>query len=61
MLFRSRAAPRDAFLTSKSVAYLQRSGQLGDLDFILKHFDDVDIPGKVVANGGTTQAVAART
>jgi len=58
---RWRAAPHDAFLTSKSVAYLKRSGQLGDLDFILEHFDDVEIPGKVVANGDTARAVAART
>jgi 2-phosphosulfolactate phosphatase len=57
---RWRGAPHDAFLMSKSVAYLQRSGQLRDLDFILEHFDDVQIPGKVVANGGTTRAVAAR-
>ena len=55
-----RAAPPDAFLTSRSVAYLERSGQLHDLDFILKHFDDVETPGKVVANGDTTRAIAAR-
>ena len=40
------------------MAYLQRSGQLRDLDFILSHFDDVDIPGKVSAHGDTTLAVA---
>jgi 2-phosphosulfolactate phosphatase len=55
---RWRSAPHDAFLTSQSVAYLQRSGQLCDLDFILSHFDDVDIPGKVTAHGDTTLAVA---
>ena len=43
---------------SPSVDYLQRSGQLRDLDFILSHFDDVDTPGKVSANGDTTLAVA---
>lgn len=55
---RWRGASRDAFLLSQSVAYLQRSGQLRDLDFILSHFDDVDTPGKVSANGDTTFAVA---
>jgi 2-phosphosulfolactate phosphatase len=55
---RWRGASRDAFLVSPSVSYLQRSGQLRDLDFILSHFDDVDTPGKVSANGDTTFAVA---
>jgi 2-phosphosulfolactate phosphatase len=55
---RWRAAPHDAFLTSRSVAYLRRSGQLRDLDFILSHFDDVDTPGRISANGDTTHAVA---
>jgi 2-phosphosulfolactate phosphatase len=47
-----------AFLTSKSVAYLQRSAQLDDLDFILSHFDDVKTPSKVRANEITAFAVA---
>jgi 2-phosphosulfolactate phosphatase len=55
---RWRAAPHDAFLVSQSVAYLQRSGQLRDLDFILSHFDDVDTPGKVSANQDTARALA---
>lgn len=55
---RWRGVPTDAFHTSKSVAYLRRSGQLRDLDFILSHFDDVDTPGKVSATGETTLAVA---
>jgi 2-phosphosulfolactate phosphatase len=55
---RWRGAPRNAFLMSQSVAYLQRSGQMRDLDFILSHFDDVDTPGKVSANGETALAVA---
>ena len=55
---RWRGAPREAFLKSPSVDYLRRSGQLRDLDFILSHFDDVDTPGKVSANGDTTLAVA---
>ena len=54
-----RDAPHDAFLMSQSVAYLHRSGQSRDLDFILSHFDDVHTSGKVVANGDTTRAVAA--
>ena len=36
----SGAAP-DAFIGSKSVEYLRRSGQLRDLDFILSHMDDL--------------------
>jgi 2-phosphosulfolactate phosphatase len=55
---RWRGAPHDAFRMSKSVAYLKRSGQLRDLDFILSHFDDVDTPGRVSANRDTTFAVA---
>jgi 2-phosphosulfolactate phosphatase len=55
---RWRGAPHDAFLMSQSVAYLRKSGQLRDLDFILNHFDDVHIPGRVSANGDTTFAVA---
>ena len=53
---RWRGAPRDAFLMSQSVAYLHRSGQLRDLDFVLNHFDDVSTPGKVRANGYATLA-----
>src|SRR5829696_2138080 len=34
--------PVDAFLGSKSVEYLTRSGQMSDLHFILEHIDDVD-------------------
>ena len=55
---RWRSAPPDAFLMSKSVAYLHRSGQLDDLEFILSHFDDVDSAGKVSANKVTPFAVA---
>ena len=53
-------ASHGAFLMSRSVAYLQRSGQLRDLDFILRHLDDVSAPGRIVASGDTTCAVAAR-
>jgi 2-phosphosulfolactate phosphatase len=34
-------APVEAFLVSNSVAYLKRSGQLHDLDFVLAHIDDL--------------------
>jgi 2-phosphosulfolactate phosphatase len=33
-------APVTAFLVSRSVAYLQATNQLDDLDFILDHVDD---------------------
>jgi 2-phosphosulfolactate phosphatase len=39
---RWRGAPPDAFVGSKSVEYLRRSGQLKDLDFILEHRDDLN-------------------
>jgi 2-phosphosulfolactate phosphatase len=32
----------DAFLKSKSVEYLRSTAQLGDLNFILEHIDDLD-------------------
>jgi len=35
------AAPEDACLCSKSAEYLNRSGQTRDLDFTLKHVDDL--------------------
>ena len=35
-------APSDAFVEGKSVAYLRRTGQLADLQFILEHVDDLD-------------------
>jgi 2-phosphosulfolactate phosphatase len=38
---RWRNAPVEAFLISNSVAYLRRSGQLRDLDFVLAHIDDL--------------------
>ena len=36
------AAPNDAWLESRSVAYLRDSGQLADLDYVLEHIDDLD-------------------
>ena len=49
----SGAAP-EACLVSNSVKYLRRTGQLADLDFVLSHINDVDLPfaiseGEVVA------------
>jgi 2-phosphosulfolactate phosphatase len=35
-------APAEAITRSKSVAYLQRTGQLADLDFVLSHVEDLD-------------------
>jgi len=35
-------APPSACMTSKSVDYLRRTGQLKDLEFILKHVSDLD-------------------
>jgi 2-phosphosulfolactate phosphatase len=55
---RWRKAPYDAFLISRSVAYLERSGQLRDLDFILRHFDDLDVASRVTADEATALAVA---
>lgn len=37
-----KGAPAAACLPSRSVAYLRRSRQLKDLDFILAHLDDLD-------------------
>jgi 2-phosphosulfolactate phosphatase len=56
---RWHGAPREAFLMSSSVDYLRRSSQLDDLHFILSHFDDVDIAGKVTPDGIAALAVAA--
>lgn len=38
---RWRNAPVEALLVSNSVAYLRRSGQTRDLDFVLAHIDDL--------------------
>jgi 2-phosphosulfolactate phosphatase len=42
MIARWSGAPADAFLGSESVSYLRRTGQLDDLDFIVRHVDDLD-------------------
>jgi 2-phosphosulfolactate phosphatase len=55
---RWKDSPQDAFLMSRSVDYLRRSGQLRDLSFILGHFDDIDFACKLGANEVTSLAVA---
>ena len=40
---RWRGAPPEACRVSRSAAYLERSGQLHDLDFILSHVNDLDM------------------
>ena len=42
LIERWSGAPPDAFLQSRSVAFLRETGQLDDLAFILQHFDDLD-------------------
>jgi 2-phosphosulfolactate phosphatase len=50
-------AANDAFLGSKSVEYLRRTGQLDDLEFVLSHVDDL---AEVYAlEGDELQRVAA--
>lgn len=41
LIRRWRNAPIEDMLVSNSVAYLKRSGQLHDLDFVLAHIDDL--------------------
>jgi hypothetical protein len=36
--------------TGNSVAYLRRSGQLRDFDFIVAHVDDLDLVGAIEGN-----------
>jgi 2-phosphosulfolactate phosphatase len=42
IMARWRGAPAEAFLGSRSIEYLRRTGQLDDLEFILDHVDDID-------------------
>ena len=53
---RWRNAPVDSLLVSNSVAYLRRSGQLRDLDFILARIDDV--PAVFKLQGGEVVMVS---
>jgi 2-phosphosulfolactate phosphatase len=55
---RWRGSGHNAFLESRSVDYLHRSGQLQDLNFILSHFDDIDMPCKLRVSEVTSLAVA---
>jgi len=57
LISRWSGARQDAFLDSKSVAYLRASGQLHDLDFILAHFDDLNAVF-AVRQGEITMATA---
>jgi len=52
---RWRHEPAEAILQSKSVTYLQDSGQVADLDFILAHVDDLD-DVHVVSDGEVVRA-----
>jgi 2-phosphosulfolactate phosphatase len=58
---RWRDAPPAACLCSQSVAFLRRTGQLSDLDFILGHIDD--LPGVFEIRDGEVRMVpsSART
>lgn len=65
MTARWQSAPVQALLVSKSAAYLQRTHQLDDLEFVLSHVRDLDLvcgfeQGEVVAvNRKATQVEAA--
>ncbi|HXA52511.1 MAG TPA: 2-phosphosulfolactate phosphatase [Candidatus Acidoferrum sp.] len=58
---RWRDAPPAACLCSRSVAFLRRTGQLSDLDFILGHIDD--LPGVFEIRNGEVRMIpsTART
>ena len=60
LVSRWRAAPRSGFLMSHSVDYLKRTGQLRDLDFILSHFDDLDIVCRLHSGKSYPTAIAAK-
>jgi 2-phosphosulfolactate phosphatase len=47
---RWHGAPAAACGTGNSVAYLRRSGQLGDFDFVTSHVDDLDIACSIGGN-----------
>lgn len=50
------AQPVEACLISNSVKYLRRTGQLEDLDFVMHHINDVDLP--FVISGGEVVVLA---
>jgi 2-phosphosulfolactate phosphatase len=53
---RWHGASVEAFASSRSVDYLERTGQIADLDFIMSHLDDVNSSFSVVA-GEVVQGV----
>ena len=63
---RWRGAPATACESGNSVAYLRRSGQLRDFEFIVSHVDDIDLACSIEGNelvsrplmAGATTAVA---
>jgi 2-phosphosulfolactate phosphatase len=62
---RWRGQPVEAFLPSQSVAYLERTNQLRDLDFILAHVDDLEAvflleDDRVVMRGAPEERRASR-
>jgi 2-phosphosulfolactate phosphatase len=59
LIERWRGVPQKGFLMSRSVDYLRRSGQLRDLEFILRHFDDIDTVCKLTADEIRSIGVAA--
>ncbi len=59
LIERWRGASERAFLKSRSVDYLRRTGQLQDLNFILDHFDDLNTACKLNANEVASLPVAS--
>ena len=58
-VLRDARGPRDIVVPSMgSAREWMAIGPLHDLDFILSHFDDVDTPARVSANGNTALGVA---
>jgi 2-phosphosulfolactate phosphatase len=60
LMKRWSGVPVDAFLGSKSVEYLTRSGQMSDLHFILEHIDDVNAVFALKNNEITSVPVSTR-
>ena len=52
-------APDDAFLDGHSVQYLQATGQMHDVEFILEHVDDLDCTFEL-QGGEVVQTARAR-
>lgn len=60
LIERWSGAPARACESSNSVAYLRRSGQLRDFDFIVNHVDDLDDACSVEGNEVVAESPAAR-